>query len=382
MRYPLVPDNSHEPTSPPADIGDHQLGQRIGALIAQQAASNLPFSIIFSQLQDLLGDDTTLLGPLRDLLGRPGFRQLTGLEQHSVLIGSRDALLQELGQTYNLQMVGRLAAVIDGCLGLPGGPMPSAAGSGSWGAHRSGSSLAAQGAPWAAPSPEPPFAAPQAAASAGPPQASAQPTQSPPVANTGPSAVTALLIALVSMLSGAVLLGLGLLFVASRRPIITGPAAPPTAKGSSIEPQPAAASALAPAAPDTPKAPTVAAAAPSSAWGSATDYKFGQLPGGEYPNSCAFSQTDPNGRTTSDKSQLEFWACRDVGGDAENGYKVVWADGKETTYTFRADGDGMVVGTNGTTYPMSWRNDSHQGDPIIVINHQDGAISWIPGNIN
>jgi len=27
------------------------------------------------------------------------------------------------------------------------------------------------------------------------------------------------------------------------------------------------------------------------------------------------------------------------------------------------------------------RNDSHQGDPIVVINHQDGAISWIPGTI-
>lgn len=85
--------------------------------------------------------------------------------------------------------------------------------------------------------------------------------------------------------------------------------------------------------------------------------------------------------TTANKDNLEYWACRDVGGDPESGYRVVWADGKETSYTFGPDGAGTVVGTNGSSVPMRWSNDSHQGQDIVVINHQDGAISWIPGHI-
>ena len=100
-------------------ISDQQLGQELGVLIAQQSSSNLPFSVIFSQLQDLLSEDTALLGPLRDLLGRPTFPKLFVQKQHSVQVGGRDALLEDLGLTYNSAMVGRLADVIDGCLGHP-----------------------------------------------------------------------------------------------------------------------------------------------------------------------------------------------------------------------------------------------------------------------
>lgn len=381
---------------PPGSEGfsDHQLGQRLAQLMARQAASSLPFSALFSQLQDLLGADTSLLGPLRDLLGRPSFHQLTGLEPGSVRVGARDALLQELALTYNTAMVGRLAAVLDGCLGLPPGPaVPAAAPAGSWG----GSAGPAAAAPssWAGAADGSPLGSSHSAASYGsppppaaasysiPPQQGYPPAAQPqpqPVAG-GSSSVSAALIALVSLLSGAVLVGLGTLLVANRSQPGGAAAPAPTAMASrpATSPAPAAPAADAPA---TAKSPTVEIPTPSGAWGSSADYKFGQLPGGDYPNSCAFSRTDPSGRTNVDKAQLEFWACRDVGGDAESGYKVVWADGKETTYTFGPVGDGQVVGTNGSTHPMRWRNDSHRGDPIVVINHQDGATSWIPGNIN
>ncbi|MCP9784601.1 DUF4101 domain-containing protein [Cyanobium sp. WKJ7-Wakatipu] len=111
-------------TAEPDRISDQQLGCNLAALIAQQASSNLPFSVIYGQLQDLLGDDTALLGPLRDLLGRPAFQQLLGLKRHSVQLGARDALLQDLALTYNAGMVVRLAVVIDGCIGLPPGSVP------------------------------------------------------------------------------------------------------------------------------------------------------------------------------------------------------------------------------------------------------------------
>ena len=121
---------------------------------------------------------------------------------------------------------------------------------------------------------------------------------------------------------------------------------------------------------------------PRGAWGSSSEYKFGQIPGGDYPDSCAFSRTDSAGRTTTDKSAVEYWACRDNGGNDSDGYTVSWSDGKTTRYMFGPEGDGSVVGTNGTTYPMTWRNDTHDGTKIIVISHQDGATTWIPGNVN
>lgn len=121
---------------------------------------------------------------------------------------------------------------------------------------------------------------------------------------------------------------------------------------------------------------------PRGAWGSSSEYKFGQLPGGEYPDSCAFSRTDSAGRTTTNKSEVEYWACRDHGGNASDGFTVTWSDGKTTRYMFGPEGEGSVVGTNGSTYPITWRNDTHDGSKIIVISHQDGAVTWIPGNVN
>jgi hypothetical protein len=117
-------------------------------------------------------------------------------------------------------------------------------------------------------------------------------------------------------------------------------------------------------------------------WGCTNDYKFGRIPDREYPNSCAFSQTDPRGTRIISRSSVEFWACRDDGGDASSGYKVSWSDGKSTTYTFGPGGQGLIVGTDGRNYPISWRNGSHNGNSVIIINHEDGAETWIPGSVN
>lgn len=358
----------------PAGIGDYQLGRRIASLIAEQSASNLPATAVFSQVQDLLGVDTSLQGPLRDLLARPSFRRMFGGAQQSVLLGGRDALLQDLSQTYHSTVVERLAAVIDGGLGLPPGPVPSSP-AGGW--NPTGPAQPSQQPYSQQPYSQQPYSQqpygqqPYSQSAYGQAPYSQPPFTPPPAAapSRGPSALTALFITLASLLSGAVLLGLGWLLLSSRPQLSSN-----SSSSSPLAPGPA------------PKQPSPAAApAPPSisggAWGSASEYKFGQLPGGSYPNSCAFSVTDANNQTY-DKSQIEYWACRDEGGDPSTGYRVVWADGKATNYTFQPGGDGMVVGTNGSTYPMRWRNETHQGDPIIVINHQDGAITWIPGNIN
>lgn len=368
---------------------DYLLGQQIAALCQAQRVSDLPPSAILSQVQDLLGSDTTLLAPLRDLLVRPAYRQLLnhgGAEgAHSSLLAGRDALLQDLALTYHPAVVARLAALIDGSLGLPPGPPPLPAAQ--LPPPLPKSAAASRPAPAPGVSPMPPSVPPSLASA--PWSAPSAPVMPPPVptqppAPSGPSAVTALLIALVSLLSGAVLLALGWLLFSNRLPAPSAGAPDLPEKSSSpARPNPA------PSPSPTSKVPSPSPPGrPEGVWGDASEYKFGQLPGGDYPNSCAFSVTDANGRTTTDQSQVEYWACRDVGGDPETGYRVVWADGKETNYTFRRDaegqsgGDGQVVGTNGSTYPMRWRNDTHQGEPIVVINHQDGAITWIPGQIN
>jgi hypothetical protein len=342
----MAPRSSHCPDS----FSEQQLGQELRAMVTRQESCNLPYSIIFGQLQDLLGDDTALLGPLRDLLGRPAFQQMAGLARHSVRIGARDALLQNLSETYNSAMVLRLAAVLDGFLGLPTTSVPPAVRQNSTGSPTTVFPQTECPSPPFAPHPIPPT--------------------NPPPRNSGSS----LLLALLGLLSGALLVSFVWLFSGNHLQL-ANISKPPRDALKKSEP---------PVAPDNPVAP----ATPKDsnlgqlAWGSATDYKFGQLPGGEYPQSCAFSSTAPGGQIIIDKSQLEFWACRDLGGDGDNGYKVAWADGKETTYKFEADGSGEVVGTNGDRYPMRWRNDNHNGDLIIVINHQDGAISWIPGKVS
>lgn len=119
-------------------------------------------------------------------------------------------------------------------------------------------------------------------------------------------------------------------------------------------------------------------------WGCADVYKFGRVPDDVYPHSCAFSRTDSRGMTIISRSpsQIEYWACRDQGGDQSDGYSVSWADGKETKYTFGSGGRGTIVGTDGRGYPMRWKNSRHKGTQIIVINHEDGAESWIPGRVN
>ena len=354
----------------PDRISDQKLGRQLAGLLAQQASSNLPFSVILSQLQDLLGDDTALLGPLRDLLVRPAFQQLVGQKRHSVQVGARDALLQDLALTYNSAMVGRMADVIDGCLGHPPSSIPPASQPSAYSTPPSTTSPSSFHNHW------PPQGAPSVAPTNTTPAGTGQP-QGVTAAPRNPE--TSVLIALVAMMSGAVLVGLAWLFLGDRLQPGTGSASPPPTHRESPQPEKIPDN---PAAPTPPKNLTPSPSVPSQgAWGSASDYKFGQLPGGDYPQSCAFSRTDPSGRVNTDKSQMEFWACRDVGGDAENGYKVSWADGKETNYTFGADGKGEVVGTNGSRYAIRWLNDTQQGDPIIVINHQDGAVSWIPGNV-
>jgi hypothetical protein len=117
-------------------------------------------------------------------------------------------------------------------------------------------------------------------------------------------------------------------------------------------------------------------------WGTASDYKFGRLPGGNYPHSCAFSQTDSRGEVIISRKTVDYWACRDDGGDSTNGFTVAWADGKTTKYIFDPGGRGSMIGTDGNNYSIAWSNQTRNGSAVIVISHENGSTSWIPGRVN
>ncbi len=107
---------------------DHDLGASLARLIRQQGEAAFESGVasrrILAQAQDLLGADTTLASPLRDLLLRPGFRLLFSQAGPSHVESSRDALLADLTLVYSAVVVQRLTAVLNGCLGLSGATAP------------------------------------------------------------------------------------------------------------------------------------------------------------------------------------------------------------------------------------------------------------------
>ena len=366
--------NSGGPTSsgPPPNgdrlQADHRLGQQLAQMITAGGGERFEITPILSQVQDLLGDETALIVPMRDLLQRPSFRALFSGETLPARLARRDALLADLSGTYTAAILDRLALVIDGCIGLPA----------STNGHSVSSGTARPGTQGFTPPPSANPSTPSWAAHPSnhvPSQPPIQVISGPPSNNGGGSGLTAGLIVLVSLLVGGLMVALGWILLLNRPTTISPnlPSSPPE-RTPSPEPNPSPA----PTPKDDEKGTT---SVPEGAWGPSSAYKFGRLPGGDYPHSCAFSMTDEAGQKTIDTSTIEYWACRDIGGDTNQGFRVAWSDGKETVYTFQEGGGGNVVGTNGTTYPMTWRNDTHKGSSIIVISHEDGATTWIPGQV-
>jgi hypothetical protein len=327
---------------------DYQLGRQIGQLLRQSDGNGVADARLLNHLPDYLGQDLLLLAPLRDLLMRPGLRNLLLQDQQALVLSGRDSLIADLQLTYSGVITDRLQRALNGILNLP--------------------DTAATGVPFSS------TAATSATTytAAGPPPPPANATVACTIlpAATGQSGLNSAAVALLALVCGGALVALIWVLINQSQQTRQAPSPasqPPQTSSPATTPPPRRV--------ETPSTP-------SSPWGAAEQYKFGQGPSQTYPNTCAFSQTDASGeQTLTDKSQLEFWACRDEGGNPDSGYAVTWGDGKRTTYQFMDGGSGRVVGTNGHGVAMQWRNDTHNGRPIIVITHQDGATSWIPGHV-
>ncbi|MFN9620295.1 MAG: hypothetical protein ACK55X_11345 [Synechococcaceae cyanobacterium] len=113
---------STPPSSPAAgraDPGaDRALGRRLGNRLAELSSTEP--TRLRALLPDLVPAQSSLLAPLHDLVGRPGFQGLLaadpGRPSARQRTGLRDALQDELRQTYSDAMCARLEAVLDGLL--------------------------------------------------------------------------------------------------------------------------------------------------------------------------------------------------------------------------------------------------------------------------
>ena len=105
-------------TPPPSpDPADLALGRQLAELLDRHG--ELPAQRIQALLPDLLGPEPALLNPLRDLVARPAFQQLLRRRRGSGDRQLRQALLEELADTYSARMMARLGAVLDGAIPMP-----------------------------------------------------------------------------------------------------------------------------------------------------------------------------------------------------------------------------------------------------------------------
>lgn len=225
---------------------DHALGQQLTLLIQQSGESAFEAGVLSrrlqAQLQDLLGADTTLLIPLRDLFQRPAFRQLFTLGSQGQALNARDALLGDLAQVYSPAILSRLDAVLRGCLNL------SANASTTWRHSTPWGSTAQSAGTWYGYAPSETAAAPQS------PQQPQPTVVTIPASQQGP---TTIVIALLALICGALVMALAGVLITNRNVIGTN-TAPATQSRPNPEARPPVAPEPSPRAPEA--APTPEAA--------------------------------------------------------------------------------------------------------------------------
>ena len=86
-------------------------------MLARQQPESLNLGRLFNEIQDLLGADTSLKVPLRDLFAREVFRKLLLASQSSQKLAFKDSLVQDLQSVYSPALVARLEAFLNGLIG-------------------------------------------------------------------------------------------------------------------------------------------------------------------------------------------------------------------------------------------------------------------------
>ena len=111
------------PKADPAHHHAYELGCSFGQALRQMADQGARAR--HALLLDLLGEQRTLLAPLRHLVESPNFQELLLETSGAVRIARRDALLSELSTWCNRETLERLGAFLAGALNLPGSDNPN-----------------------------------------------------------------------------------------------------------------------------------------------------------------------------------------------------------------------------------------------------------------
>ncbi|MEB3172135.1 MAG: hypothetical protein VKK43_12265 [Synechococcaceae cyanobacterium] len=106
------------PPSPSPSAGGPAADRALGRRLAERLERWGPAATarLRPRLQEMLGEDTSLLAPLHDLVGRPAFQRLLACEGERERALRRQGLGQDLRQTYSEAVATRLDAVLDGLL--------------------------------------------------------------------------------------------------------------------------------------------------------------------------------------------------------------------------------------------------------------------------
>jgi len=106
------------PPSPSPSAGGPAADRALGRRLAERLERWGPGATarLRPRLPELVGEDSSLLAPLHDLVGRPAFQRLLACEGERERALRRQGLGQDLRQTYSEAVATRLDAVLDGLL--------------------------------------------------------------------------------------------------------------------------------------------------------------------------------------------------------------------------------------------------------------------------
>ena len=98
------------------------MGRRLAVVVRKGAVDTTSTAALQAVVADLIENQTELLPPLKDLVGRPAFQRLIPRAGSGTGSAERSALLQDLRRTFAPAVIQALAELLDSFLDLPSAP--------------------------------------------------------------------------------------------------------------------------------------------------------------------------------------------------------------------------------------------------------------------
>jgi len=351
-------------------LADRQLGRRLRSLIDAHGPEGLISGRIIATAQDLLGEDTSLLPALRDLLRHPGLLTLYLEAALGPRLAGRDALLEDLAATYNTRILRRLDCILSEVLEVSASTHFTSAPGTAGGAHvpPADSGFDATAHADSIPAPGVNHAQPGYSRTSEPRDGGAGPASG--AVHPSPLALLTLTTAFFAIL--AVLLAL---LLALRREPQTALGNPIPASGGDAAPPPRNTTA-APRKPSGERREEESATAQQHLQDSSAD----DIQGSETPDraneDCSYQ--------AKEGAEMEQYTCtisRYINANQDRVVRVTWSDGKSSAYVFRADGS-VETWFQGKQDFGSYRQQLRMGARFVRIDAQkDRDITWLPASV-